>query len=317
MLSIQAYSGSSDEDETATKATEESELTPEPVSSELAAFSVKKDLQVCATPLVLPPAVDEDKIHIHPNTKELTFNPKYDELFAPVVGPANPFKMQQDGIERNMLSGHIEPAHVSEFQFENQRRTFNSFGYALDPSVSTEEMGLTKVIGSTEEAKDSNMKTVFEKTHLRPADKRKRKRNNNPDDIEGFLGPWGGFEDEQRVMRPTEEEQAELQELVSKRHRRGKVQEEKHIEEKSVLHIKEPFDYQGRSFLHAPQDVGVNLKSGMFSLFSFCAFPVCLILKSTEETKPRTKPFLVEFKGFFSILCLWKNYRCFCNGHCK
>lgn len=165
-------------------------------------------------------------------------------------------------IYKLLTLGHVEPAHVSEFQFENQRRTFASFGYALDPSVSIDEQGLTKVIGSTEETNDSNIKTVFEKTQLRPLDKRKRQKNDNPDDVEGFLGPWGGFEGEQRVMRPTEEEQAELQELVSKRTKRGREPEERHIEEKSVLHIKDALDYQGRSFLHAPHDVGVNLKSG-------------------------------------------------------
>ena len=29
----------------------------------------------------------------------------------------------------------------------------------------------------------------------------------------------------------------------------------------TTLHIKDPYDYQGRSFLHIPQDVGVNLRS--------------------------------------------------------
>lgn len=28
-----------------------------------------------------------------------------------------------------------------------------------------------------------------------------------------------------------------------------------------VISVKDPVDYQGRSFLHAPQDVGVNLRS--------------------------------------------------------
>lgn len=262
MLSLQAYNSSDEEaTEESTQESTKSDQILKPISDELIKFSVKKDLQICATPTVLPPAIDEDKIHIHPDTKELAYNPKYEELFAPVVGPVNPFKTQQQAVERNMLSGHIEPAHVSEFQFENQRRTFASYGYALDPSVSTEENGFTKVIGGSEETQDNNIKTVFEKTQLRLLDKRKRKKNDNPGDIEGFLGPWGGFVGEQRVMRPTEEEQAELQELVSKRTKRGKEVEEKQFEEKSVLHIKDSVDYQGRSFLHAPHDVGVNLKS--------------------------------------------------------
>ena len=39
-----------------------------------------------------------------------------------------------------------------------------------------------------------------------------------------------------------------------------KQQEDKPIEEKSQLHIKDAYDYQNRSFLHIPQDVGINLK---------------------------------------------------------
>lgn len=139
---------------------------------------------------------------------------------------------------RNMLSGYVEPAHMSEFQFENQRRTFNSFGFALDPTVGEDVVEGSKIIGSVESAEDGDQKTVFESTKLRPLDKRKRKKNNDPSDIDGFLGPWGGFVDEQRVMKPTEEEAAELEELVSKRNKKGKVVEEKTIEEKTTLHSK-------------------------------------------------------------------------------
>lgn len=155
-----------------------------------------------------------------------------------MVGPENPFLTQQMRANKNTLSGYVEKAHMSEFQFENQRRTFNSFGYALDPTVGGESAEGSSFIGSLDQAKETNGVTVFESTKLRPLDKRKRARNNNPEDIEGFLGPWGGFVDEQRVMKPSEEEAAELQELLSKRHKRGKPTEEKPIEEKAVLHSK-------------------------------------------------------------------------------
>lgn len=174
--------------------------------------------------------------HVDPTSVEILHNPKYDELFAPVVGPENPFRTQQMQSQRNMLSGYVEPAHMSEFQFENQRRTFNSFGFALDPTVGGDVVEGSKIIGSVEMAEDGNQKTVFESTKLRPLDKRKRKKNNDPSDIDGFLGPWGGFVDEQRVMKPTEEEAAELEELVSKRNKKGKIIEEKPIEEKTTLH---------------------------------------------------------------------------------
>lgn len=62
-------------------------------------------------------------------------NPKYEELFAPTYGPDNPFQTQQMKANRNILSGYVEKAHISDFQFENQRRTFTSYGYAMDPST--------------------------------------------------------------------------------------------------------------------------------------------------------------------------------------
>lgn len=115
---------------------------------------------------------EESVIHIDPNATELTFNPKYEVLFAPTLGPENPFKTQQQQAKRNMLSGYVEPAYISSFEFENQRRTFNSFGYALDPTVGEECSG--KLVGAIEEASTSSVKTVFESTKLRPLDTRKR-----------------------------------------------------------------------------------------------------------------------------------------------
>lgn len=260
MLALKAYGGSdeeNDEDTNQDNSKNESQQVPSvPVNTE---YSVKKHLQICATPEVLPTNLQDGVIPVDPTLTEVTHNPKYNELFAPDVGPANPFKSSQLKMNRNVLSGYVEPAYMSEFQFENQRRTFNSFGYALNPTVgdANEE---NKLIGNPD-LKEDEMKTVFEHTKLRPLDKRKRKRNNDPSDIDGFLGPWGGFVDEQKVAKPSEEESQELEELLSKRNRRGKPVEDKPIEEKTTLHIKDSVDYQGRSFLHPPLDVGVNLKS--------------------------------------------------------
>ena len=46
--------------------------------------------------------------------------------------------------------------------------------------------------------------TVFELTKKRPEDKRKRHLNDDPGNIEGFIGPWGKFVDEKTVMKPDE-----------------------------------------------------------------------------------------------------------------
>lgn len=77
------------------------------------------------------------------------------------------------------------------------------------------------------------------------------------------MGPWGKYEDEQRIAKPNEQEKAEIEELLAKKNKRHKVAtDDKPIEEKSILHIKDAYDYQGRSYLHPPHDVGVNLRPG-------------------------------------------------------
>ncbi|XP_067674770.1 pre-mRNA-processing factor 17-like [Haliotis asinina] len=219
----------------------------------------KSDLIVSlnAAPAVAP-KYDRNSRLLDIDVKEVKHNLKYEDMYAPQVGPAHPFKTRQFQSSRNMLSGYTEPAHVSDFQFENQRRTFTSYGYALDPS--NDQAEVDKVIGDNTAAEDNKGITVFE---VKPSTgaKRKKEKNRDPSDIDGYLGPWAKYADEKTVMKPTEEEQKELDEILAKRSKHSKQVEEKPMEEKTTLHIKDAYDYQGRSFLHAPQDVGVNLRS--------------------------------------------------------
>ena len=46
--------------------------------------------------------------------------------------------------------------------------------------------------------------TVFEEIKKRPGDKRKRNRNMDATDLDGFTGPWGKFKDEKTVAKPSE-----------------------------------------------------------------------------------------------------------------
>lgn len=87
------------------------------------------------------------------------------------------------------------------------------------------------------------MKTVFESTKPRPLDKRKKLKNDKPEDIEGFLGPWAAYEDQKFVAKPSQEEAEELEELLAKRQKRTRHVEEKPLEEKTVLHSKQKFYY--------------------------------------------------------------------------
>ena len=63
------------------------------------------DYPISAAPHVQPNASMDPRRHLDPNKKEVHYNPKYDELFAPVLGPVNPNKTQQQAAEKNILSG--------------------------------------------------------------------------------------------------------------------------------------------------------------------------------------------------------------------
>ena len=69
----------------------------------------------------------DNQLHIDPLEKEIKYNPKYEDLFAPVLGPHKQ-KSKYHEIKRNTLAGYVEPAHISDFAFDTQRKTFASYG---------------------------------------------------------------------------------------------------------------------------------------------------------------------------------------------
>ncbi|MGH0144381.1 UNVERIFIED_CONTAM: hypothetical protein FKN15_051872 [Acipenser sinensis] len=80
--------------------------------------------------------------------------------------------------------------------------------------------------------------------------------SDGPESAPSTPGPTAGI-----VGALMEEEQKELDEITAKRQKKGKSEEEAPADEKTMLHAKDMYDYQGRSYLHVPQDVGVNLRS--------------------------------------------------------
>uniref|UniRef100_A0A8C1HAY9 Pre-mRNA-processing factor 17 n=1 Tax=Cyprinus carpio carpio TaxID=630221 RepID=A0A8C1HAY9_CYPCA len=254
-------------------------------------------------------AVKEDVmtgVHLDPALKEVTYNPTFETMFAPEFGPANPFRSQQMAAPRNMLSGYAEPAHVNDFMFEQQRRTFSTFGYALDPSVDTSQVSSSSYIGAVEEAEKN-------KTGVKKSEKRKKVKGGDASDIDSFLGPWAKYQDEKDVAKPSEDEKKELDEIIAKRQKRGKNEEEAPAEEKTVLHIKDAYDYQGRSYLHVPQDVGINLRSA--DVPDKCYLPKKQLHVWTGHTKGVSAIRLFPVSGHLLLSCsmdckikLWEVY---------
>ncbi|THD20177.1 Pre mrna splicing factor pre mrna processing fac tor [Fasciola hepatica] len=219
--------------------------------------------QLVPTVNVAPPVDHKDEflsvIPVDPRTRELAHNPTYEQIYAPTYGPTNPFKSEKQLAPKNMLTGLVEEAHVNPFAFENQHRTFMSYGYAQDPSV---EGGQDRqLVGEMENAELNKGKTVFEKAPKRKGDLRKRDSNWDPTS-EDYTGPWAKYKDEVSVSVPSEEDRVYLEAYLSKKATKRRCVEEAPVEEKSTLHIPSAVDYQGRSFLHAPHDIpNVNLRS--------------------------------------------------------
>lgn len=123
-------------------------------------------------------------------------------------------------------------------------------GYAYDPSVDERSAGaMQKFVGDKKKAKAA-------KGDTQATSKRKR------DD------PWERFKDELLVAKPSEEEIEKMAAWAIKKDEDGDVQEklakkaaaggEKKETERSTLHVAEEYDYQGRSYMHPDQTLGIT-----------------------------------------------------------
>ncbi|XP_071502742.1 pre-mRNA-processing factor 17-like [Diadema antillarum] len=314
IAALQAYGSDESDDESndQREVSEDALAHLKPLEKNNTVQTLQAKLQLNAAPVVDETADFGNNPYqpLDPSTKLVMYNPQYEQIYTPEAGPANPFKTQQQKAAKNMLSGFVEPAHLNAFHFENQRRTFSSYGFAVDPSVET---GGQKMVSSTEGTVAPEGKTVFEKTSKREGDKRKRVRNLDASDIEGFEGPWGKYVDEKTVAKPSEEEQTELDEILAKRAKRGKVVDDKPADEKTTLHIKDAYDYQGRSYLHIPQDLDVDLRSEQPP--DKCYLPKKMIHAWTGHTKGVAAIRLFPMSGHLLLSCgmdskikLWEVY---------
>ncbi|CAF1624315.1 unnamed protein product, partial [Adineta ricciae] len=216
LAAIQAsYDDDDDNIDTVTKTTtQEQDVEDQMAVMNDPAFSVMSKIKLNLTPAIaIQPADTSSFLDI--KAREVLYNPKYEDMYAPVFGPADPNLSQQQRAFKNVLNGYAESTTLSDFQFENQRRTFDSFGYAVDPTVG--EHATPQIIGNQTSAEINQGMTIFETTKKRIGEKRKKEKNYDSSDVEGFQGPWAPFADEITVSRPPEEEQKEIDEYLAKR----------------------------------------------------------------------------------------------------
>ncbi|KAF2756272.1 WD40 repeat-like protein [Pseudovirgaria hyperparasitica] len=99
--------------------------------------------------------------------------------------------------------------------------------------------------------------------------KRKREEKGDLSVVSGpgsYKGPWARFEEEQPDSSSEEEveveyEEDEIEEQPAKPSKAGTSYGAEPDKETTVFHGAEQFDYQGRTYMHIPQDLGIDLRT--------------------------------------------------------
>jgi len=271
LAALGAYKGSdSESDEENLNCAKQADALAHMTSTKKPA-SIKPSMEIVTAPTVITKYDVHNGRSVDLTKGEIVFNPTVEEMYMPEQGPSNPLKSTQAAAERNTLAGYAEKEHISDFAFETQRRNFHSYGTAIDPS---------KPFGNPEE--DMQTVTSYHGIDQKAVEqggsvwmnvkrkKRKRVKNDDAGDIEGWKGPWAKYKDEKSMedTNPAGEVREELDDILGKirkrqqRSNRSKANDDDDdvVMEKTQLHINDPNDYLGRNYLHPPMDQGVNWK---------------------------------------------------------
>lgn len=234
-----------------------------------------------------------------PTDTEMHVNIPYKDLVKPIQGPDNPFSSKRLGAQQNNLSGHIESAVMNDFDFRNHYKTFETLGYVRNPS----QFAADQYVGDQARAQALNGASAIElrnkggavggRTATKEWRNKREGRNGDVSVVEGegvYMGPWASWQGERHdVVGPSEdeirraEERSTLRKQEENEMREKRTQENERGTEKSVFHGKSLYDYQGRTYMHIPNDVDVNLHGD--SGEEQCFLPKACVHTWTGHTK--------------------------------
>ncbi|ETN38770.1 uncharacterized protein HMPREF1541_06808 [Cyphellophora europaea CBS 101466] len=238
----------------------------------------------------------------NPTSNSLSVNVSYDNLARPSQGPTNPYKTANGNAlkRKNVLTGHAEETAISESTFRTQHRTFQSLGYTQDPSQNG------AFVGNQAAIEKYGGKDVIQLGHSKEqsaAIRAKRQKRGDASVVEGdgmYLGPWAKYQSDDVAY-----EQAELdadRELASDEEwvEEGIVPtpmpapskdttaygEDTSTTETTEFHGASERDYLGRTYMHVPQDLDIDLRKEPGSIQNYA--PKRLIHSYKYHNKPIT-----------------------------
>jgi pre-mRNA-processing factor 17 len=238
----------------------------------------------------------------NPTSNALAYNVSYDNLARPTQGPANPFKTTNGNAlkRKNVLTGNAEETAMSESTFRTQHRTFQSLGYTQDPSQNGAFVGNQAAV-SKYGGKDVVQLGSSKAANAALRAKRQKRGDASIVDGEGaYIGPWARYQSDDVAY-----EQAELdadRELASDEEwvEEGVVPTpmpapakeatgygaDTSMTETTEFHGTSERDYLGRTYMHVPQDLDIDLSKEPGSIQNY--HPKRLIHTYKYHTKPIT-----------------------------
>ncbi|KDO45809.1 hypothetical protein CISIN_1g007411mg [Citrus sinensis] len=200
---------------------------------------------------------------IDPSQHFIAYNPTYEQLWAPIYGPAHPYA--KDGIAQGMRNhklGFVEDASIDSFVFDEQYNTFYKYGYAADPAGNN-------YVGDFEALEKNNGVSVY---NIRQNEQKKRKleKKQEAEEVDGTAvdvdpaefnnpatdtwlmknrkSPWAGKKEGVQTEL-SEEQKKYAEEYAKKKEEKGNAGGEKgeHVEDKSTFHGKCMRTYMGHS----------------------------------------------------------------------
>ena len=290
----------------------------------------------------------QDPMHLqlalaNPTSTALTYNAySADSLARLPQGPANPYKADRGNVlkRKNLLTGNAEETTVSEATFKTQHRTWQSLGYANDPSMNG------ALVGNQDALTKYGGKDVVQLGHTKEqseAIRAKRQKKGDASIVDGegaYVGPWAKYQSDDIAYEQAEA--AADQELAS---------DEEWVEEGGVaplppppkqatdyatdtattestqFHGSQELDYQGRTYMHVPQDLDIDLRKEPGSVQNYVPKKLVHVYKGWSKPITRLEYFPESshllLSGYAdSKLALWDSHhdrellRTF-NGHNK
>ncbi|XP_044715442.1 WD domain, g-beta repeat domain-containing protein [Hirsutella rhossiliensis] len=157
-----------------------------------------------------------------------------ENLAKPVLGPANPFKDDPSAQKRkNVLTGHAEETFLSEHTFRSKHRAVERKG-GPEREQNKGDATITEGPGS-------------------------------------YVGPWAKYSrDEYEVVGKGEVLQSDEEfEVIDEDEDVVESEVEELGDETTTLHGVEEHDYQGRTYMHVPQDLDIDLRKDVGSTTNY------------------------------------------------